>query len=108
MLSVLGAHAGQPFCLLALEANMVTGVVSAIAFLLVAGAPTSTAPPASAPNTNVGDPNEKICETIKMIGSRLATKRFCGTRAEWADRKLQDKQALEKAQMGPCVRSGGC
>ena len=53
-----------------------------------------------------GDPNEKICETIKPVGSRLATKRFCGTRAEWEDRKMQDRQALEKAQLGPCVVNG--
>ena len=59
-----------------------------------------------APNHNVGDPNERICEKITPIGSRLASKRFCGTRAEWADRKLQDKQALEKAQLSPCVRNG--
>lgn len=59
-----------------------------------------------APNHNVGDPNERICEKITPVGSRLATKRFCGTRAEWADRKLQDKQALERAQLGPCVRDG--
>ena len=87
---------------------MVTGVVPTIAFLLAAGAPSSTAPPAPATNTNVGDPNEKICENIIPIGSRLATKRFCGTRAEWADRKLQDRQALEEAQRSPCVRNAGC
>lgn len=56
-----------------------------------------------APNHNVGDPNERICENITPIGSRLATKRFCGTRAEWADRKRQDREALEAAQKGPCV-----
>ena len=61
-----------------------------------------------APNHNVGDPNERICETIKPIGSRLTTKRFCGTRAEWADRKLQEKQELERAQLNPCVRRAGC
>lgn len=87
---------------------MVTGVVSTIAFLLAAGAPGSTAPPVPATNTNVGNPNEKICETIKPIGSRLATRRFCGTRAEWADRKLQERQALEDAQRSPCVRNAGC
>ena len=81
------------------------GVIAA-AFVFAAAAPDAAAPPVPATNTNVGDPNEKICETIKPIGSRLATKRFCGTRAEWADRKLQEKQALEKAQMGPCVVNG--
>jgi cytochrome c5 len=55
------------------------------------------APPAA------GEMNERVCENITPIGSRLATKRFCGTRAEWADRKRQDREALEAAQRGPCV-----
>ena len=81
------------------------------AFALLALGITAAAPAAAqdkkvAPNHNVGDPNERICEKITPIGSRLASKRFCGTRAEWADRKLQDKQALEKAQLSPCVRNG--
>jgi hypothetical protein len=55
------------------------------------------------------DPNERICEDIVLTGSRLATKRFCGTRAEWADRKKQDREAIEKAQLSPCVltQNGG-
>lgn len=85
---------------------MATGTVTVLAFLLAAAAPDTAAPPPPATNTNVGNPNEKICETITPIGSRLATKRFCGTRAEWADRKLQEKQALENAQRSPCVRDG--
>lgn len=56
-----------------------------------------------APNTSTGNPNERICENIVLTGSRLATKRFCGTRAEWADRKRQDREALESAQKSPCV-----
>jgi hypothetical protein len=81
------------------------------AFALFALAITAAVPGAAqekkvAPNHNVGDPNERICEKITPIGSRVATKRFCGTRAEWAERKLQDKQALEKAQLSPCVRNG--
>lgn len=58
---------------------------------------------APATNTNVGDPNEKICQTITPIGSRLATKRFCGTRAEWEDRRRQDREAVENAQRSPCM-----
>jgi len=56
-----------------------------------------------ATNTNVGNKNEKICENITPIGSRLATKRFCGTRAEWEDRRRQDREAVENAQRSPCV-----
>ena len=49
------------------------------------------------------DPNEKICETIIVTGSRLAKRRICATRSEWADRKLQDRQVIEKAQTSPCM-----
>jgi hypothetical protein len=56
-----------------------------------------------APNHNVGDPNERICEKITPLGSRLATKKFCGTRAEWAERKRLDREALEAAQRSPCM-----
>lgn len=87
---------------------MQTGIFSLALLALAAAAPEPTSQGQPATRTNVGDPNEKICQNITPIGSRLATKRFCGTRAEWEDRKLQDKQALEKAQMSPCVREGGC
>jgi hypothetical protein len=49
------------------------------------------------------DPNEKICEDVVQTGSRLATKRFCATRSEWEDKKRQDREAVEKAQLNPCV-----
>jgi hypothetical protein len=58
-----------------------------------------TAPPAPAP-TSIADPNEKICENVAQIGSRLAKKRVCATRAEWAERKLQDRQDAEYIQKG--------
>ena len=58
------------------------------------------------PNTSTGDPNERICEKVPIIGSRLASKRFCASRAEWEERKRQDREALEAAQRGPCVRDG--
>lgn len=88
--------------------GMLIRVVTALAAIaLPAAALAQVAEPASGkqvgPNLNVGDPNERICESITPIGSRLATKRFCGTRAEWADRRRQDREALEAAQRGPCV-----
>lgn len=80
-------------------------------FVLIAIAAAVAAAPAIAqqtkqPNTSTGDPNEKICEKVPIIGSRLASKRFCATRAEWEERKRQDREALEAAQRGPCVRDG--
>ena len=46
---------------------------------------------------------ERICETITVTGSRLAKKKWCGTRAEWADKRLQDRQVVDQFQTNQCV-----
>ncbi len=51
------------------------------------------------------DPNERICEDVIPVGSRLATKRICATRAEWEAKKKADRDVVEDAQRhanGPC------
>ena len=53
--------------------------------------------------TRVADPNQKICQVITPVGSRLATKKICATRAEWEDKKRQDREATERAQTQLCV-----
>jgi len=56
-----------------------------------------------------GDPGEIVCEKITAIGSRVATKRVCATRAEWAEKRRLDKEAIEQAQRmgnGPCQTTG--
>jgi hypothetical protein len=50
----------------------------------------------SAPTAS--DPNEKICENLSQIGSRLSKKRICATRAEWTERRLQDRKDAEAIQ----------
>ena len=67
------------------------------------------------PNYSSGDRDEKICESIAAIGSRLAKKRVCATRAEWEEKKRLDREAVDQAQRligGPCQitpasRNGG-
>ena len=53
---------------------------------------------APAPQLSPGDPNEKICENVSQIGSRLSKRRVCATRAEWAERRLQDRKDAEHIQ----------
>lgn len=53
------------------------------------------------------DPNERVCETIKPLGSRLATKRVCATRAEWEDYRRQDRDAIDKAQRAAQLSPAG-
>lgn len=59
---------------------------------------TSTNQPAAnaAPPQN---PNEIVCEKQETTGSRIGARRVCMTRAQWADRKLQDRQELERVQV---------
>lgn len=51
------------------------------------------------------DPNERICEKQAVIGSRLATRKVCATRAEWEEKRRLDKETIDGAQRaanGPC------
>ena len=59
---------------------------------------THKAAPALAATNTAHDPNQRICENMTVVGSRLAVKRVCATRAEWADRRLQDRQDAESIQ----------
>lgn len=86
--------------------------VHLVALAMMAPAP---AEGMAAPATSTATPNEKICESIPVIGSRLAKKRVCATRAEWDERRRLDREAVEQAQKligGPCqttpsARNGG-
>jgi hypothetical protein len=44
------------------------------------------------------NPNERVCEDIKVIGSRLAVKRVCATRAEWKEKRQLDREVVDEAQ----------
>jgi invasion protein IalB len=57
-----------------------------------------------------GDPNEMVCEKQEVLGTRLATKRVCKTRAEWAEQRRLQRSDLERTQVGgPTCRTGvGC
>jgi hypothetical protein len=56
----------------------------------------------------IKDPNEKICEKQSVLGSRLATRRVCATRAEWAEQRRLDKEAIDQGQRSACLPSAGC
>jgi hypothetical protein len=59
----------------------------------------------------VSDPNEMVCEQMTVVGSRLAKKRVCATRAEWEAKRREDRSQTEKAQTQLCVNnpiSGKC
>jgi len=74
--------------------------IVAAAGLLAAGSDARAADPSVRAER---DPNEKICETYTPIGTRLGTRKVCGTRAEWAEKRRLDKEAIDRAQVGACM-----
>jgi invasion protein IalB len=77
-----------------------TALLTGMAAPALAEAPaasSSHAQPATT-GTVAGDPNEVVCQKQESTGSRLARKKVCMTRAQWADRQLQDRQEIEKVQ----------
>jgi len=65
------------------------------------------APPA-AQAPQAGAAEERVCENITVVGSRLARRRVCATRAEWAERRKQDREVTEQFQTmrnNPCNSS---
>jgi hypothetical protein len=73
-----------------------------LASALVASVPASAQGPAgAAPSAAAAIPNpdEVICERHKQLGSRLAARRVCTTRAQWEKDRLSDRQDLEKQQL---------
>lgn len=66
------------------------------------------APAASQTSKPTRDPNQRICQDLTQVGSRLATKRICATRAEWAEMRKRDRETTEEFQRlqgRPCVAS---
>ena len=82
--------------------------IVALASICLSMAPSAHAQQSKAKDPRTLDPNEKVCETIKPLGSRLATKRVCATRAEWAEQRKQDREETEKAQRVGCMTQVSC
>lgn len=59
---------------------------------------TMQAEPAKAVPTKSKD-DEIVCEKQEVLGTRLAVKRVCKTRAEWAEERRQTRDTLNQAQM---------
>ncbi len=73
-------------------------VLFAAAIAALSIGPPALSQPVSAADKPAADPNQRVCEDIVQTGSRLATKRFCGTRAEWDARQKQDRDMVDNAQ----------
>lgn len=74
--------------------------------ILAAPAVAQTTPAQEKPKK--GDPNEVICERQQELGSRLATRKVCMTRAQWEEQRRSDRDLVTRSQINSCVRAAGC
>ena len=63
---------------------------------LLAGSPSAAL--SERPGKRTANPDEVVCEKIEVPGSRLIAKKVCLTRAQWAERKLQERSDLDQMQ----------
>lgn len=82
---------------------MATRIASAL--LMVSSYALAPAPILAEEVQSPKDPNERICEKQTVVGSRLAVRRVCATRAEWEEKRRLDKETIDRAQMSP---NSGC
>ena len=87
-------------------------VIMATASLLISPAMAQTAqqaPQTPAPATKtVDNPNEIVCQKEEVTGSRIASKRVCMTRAQWAQRQTDDRAEIERVQTQRGCTKNGC
>lgn len=78
-------------------------MLTLVGLAMLAGATSLSAKDPAKASQQARDPNEKICETQTVLGSRLATRRVCATRAEWAERKQRERDILDRTQVQRCA-----
>ena len=83
-------------------------MVRSIVALSIAGliaTPAIAGDPATQQQAAANNPDQKICEKITVTGSRLATRTVCATKREWDQRRLEERQLLDRSQLSACVET---
>ena len=63
------------------------------------------------PSGSKDDAGELVCKSQSVTGSRLAVKKKCLTKAEWANERKTHKEAVEAIQRpggSACTGKAGC
>ena len=68
-----------------------------LAFVGVIGA-SALAPAKPTLPTKTSDPNEIVCESVKLSGSRAVAKKVCGTRAQWAELRRRERELAKQSE----------
>lgn len=80
------------------------GILASLALTM----PAVAKDPAPSTTKKAPDPNQVICEKQEVLGSRLAVRKVCMTRSEWAAQRQSDRQLVERSQLGSCQKQSGC
>ncbi|MDB5462736.1 MAG: hypothetical protein JWP23_1125 [Phenylobacterium sp.] len=80
-----------------ISAILAAAVLLADTTATLEAAPDAAAKPAAAASKKQNDPTALVCKSEPVLGTRLATK-HCRTQAQIDAQKLEDRQALERAQ----------
>ena len=89
-------------------------VVSLLAFgALVTQSVALSASPPQSPSSSGGKDGagELVCKSQSVVGSRLAVKKKCLTKSEWANERKTHKEAVEAIQRptgSVCTSKTGC
>jgi predicted secreted protein len=59
----------------------------------------ASAEPAVAKAKPQKDMNEIVCEKQEVLGSRLAVRRVCQTRAQWAEQRRAERDLVHASQL---------
>ena len=59
----------------------------------------SAVPAAAETSSPQLDPNEVICRTVRVTGSRLGMSRRCATRAQWLEDERQQRAQMAERQI---------
>lgn len=87
---------------------MRSGRLTAIGVLIACALASPAAAEDTAAAKNKKDPNQVVCEKQEVLGSRLASRRVCMTRSQWAEQRRNDRDLVDRSQTGPCVKQAGC
>ena len=79
-------------------------LILALAGAAVADPANALSAPEQAAQPSAQTPKEKlVCEKQLLTGSRLGAKQICMRPEAWAERRLQERQGVERAQAAPCM-----
>jgi hypothetical protein len=79
--------------------SLLAAGLAALMGIAVASPATAQDNRASSRKRKARDPNEQVCKNEEVLGSRLAVRRVCMSRSEWAQRQLEDRQRTEQTQL---------